>query len=363
MSRNIKNADDLTKESLIYVLLRTGKNQKEDNYLKLLKNNTNTGVKDKINQIRTLLISLNNILTNKEISPIRKELYEIEKQAIHTEETHQFLDNLLDTLKKRQKYRFNDFQDQSYFGIRDIENLFEHYDTDSKYYKPIELSSAFNKNFMEYEIRVDRNKNVSLKQYLEKISPHLLNLFNERQNKVENKQKIQLIIGISFRHITDSSKNYIFCVNSNNILMLKADNPNDIFTKLLDSFLEKYEIEGNTLRNGSNYAFNFVDITNIKFHSFDLVRGSSYIPSLKWISDKKATINPKNLNDNNCFAYSIIAALHHEEVQYNPERINNLKPFLNNYNWNNIEFPVGHKDYSTFEGNNRYCTKHIICII
>ena len=33
-----------------------------------------------------------------------------------------------------------------------------------------------------------------------------------------------------------------------------------------------------------------------------LKRGSSYIPSPKWISDKKATINPKNLNDNFCLA-------------------------------------------------------------
>ena len=132
------------------------------------------------------------------------------------------------------------------------------------------------------------------------------------KDKIKQKinKKIQLIIGIPFRNITYSSKNYIFCVSSNNILMLKAENPNDIFTKLLlqmiflqDSFLEKYEIEENTLRNDSNYAFNFVDITNIKFHSFDLVRGSSYIPSPKWISDKKATINPKNLNDNNCSAY------------------------------------------------------------
>ena len=112
MSRNVKNVDDLTKKSLIYILLRTEKKQKEHNYLKLQKNNTNTEVKDKINQIRTLLINLNNTLTNKEISPIRRELYEIEKQAIHTEETHQFLENLLDTLKKTQKYRFNDFQDQ-----------------------------------------------------------------------------------------------------------------------------------------------------------------------------------------------------------------------------------------------------------
>ena len=35
-----------------------------------------------------------------------------------------------------------------------------------------------------------------------------------------------------------------------------------------------------------------------------------------------------------------------------PERISKLKPFITNYNWNNIDFPAGHKDHSAFEKNN-----------
>ena len=30
----------------------------------------------------------------------------------------------------------------------------------------------------------------------------------------------------------------------------------------------------------------------------------------------------------------------------------NLKPFISNYNWDNIDFPAGHKDYSASEKNN-----------
>ena len=83
--------------------------------------------------------------------------------------------------------------------------------------------------------------------------------------------------------------------------MRAGDNTDDIVTKLLESFLENYEREENILRNGSNYIFDYVDLTLMQFHSIELKRGSSYIPLPKWISDKKATINPQNTHNNKCF--------------------------------------------------------------
>ena len=134
--------------------------------------------------------------------------------------------------------------------------------------------------------------------------------------------------------------------------MLQADDANDILNKLLDSFFENYEKEGNILRNGSNYTFEYVDIKTKKFHTIDLKRGSSYIPSPKWTSDKKATINPKNLKDNICFAYAIVATLHHEEIGKNPHRLSNFTPYIDNYNWKDIQFPPTKKDWTAFEKNN-----------
>ena len=66
----------------------------------------------------------------------------------------------------------------------------------------------------------------------------------------------------------------------------------------------------------------------------DLRRGSSYIDSPKWIKNKTATINPKNLKDN-CFQYAILAALHYQDINNNPEIISKLQSFFNNYNWKN----------------------------
>ena len=181
---------------------------------------------------------------------------------------------------------------------------------------------------------------------------HLYDLIEEKKNSTKDEQKIQLIICVVFKHITDITKQNRFFTRSNNILLTHTSNTNNVLNKLIDSFFEKYEHEENILRNGSNYTFDYVDITTMKFHTIGLVKGSSYIPAPKWIADKKATINPKNLNDNMCFSYSIIAALHYDDVKKNPHRISHLKPNLKNYNWKDIQFPPTNKDYSTFEKNN-----------
>ena len=38
------------------------------------------------------------------------------------------------------------------------------------------------------------------------------------------------------------------------------------------------------------------------------------------------------------------AALNYQDIDSHPERISKLKPFVNNYNWNDIEFPSRSKD-------------------
>ena len=59
---------------------------------------------------------------------------------------------------------------------------------------------------------------------------------------------------------------------------------------------------------------------------------SSYIDSPEWLKNEKATINPKNY-DNNCFKYALTAALNYLNIKSNPKRVSNLKPFIDQYDW------------------------------
>ena len=96
-----------------------------------------------------------------------------------------------------------------------------------------------------------------------------------------------------------------------------------------------------------------------KLHKISLDRGGSYIDSPDWIKNKKATINPKN-KDNQCFKYAITAALNHNKISNHPERISMLRPFINNYNWKDIDFPSDKKDYKKFERNNNTVALNIL---
>ena len=56
-----------------------------------------------------------------------------------------------------------------------------------------------------------------------------------------------------------------------------------------------------------------------------------------WIKKKKATINPKN-KDNKCFQYAVMVILNYEETESPPERVSNIKAFINKYNWKEINY-------------------------
>ena len=89
----------------------------------------------------------------------------------------------------------------------------------------------------------------------------------------------------------------------------------------------------------------------IKFHRLVLTRGSSYNELPKWIKSKKAVINPQN-KDEECFKWAVIAALHHEEIKKDHQRISKLEPYENQYNWEGFEFPVSTNKTDKIEKNN-----------
>ena len=53
---------------------------------------------------------------------------------------------------------------------------------------------------------------------------------------------------------------------------------------------------------------------------------------------KKTTINPKNADDK-CFQYAVTVALYYEEIKWNPEGVSNINPFINKYNYREINYP------------------------
>ena len=109
-------------------------------------------------------------------------------------------DNTSTDLKFKRKNMISDYRDDNYTNIDDIEYIFG--DIDS-YYQPILASSLFNNGHQRYHFRGDRNRNMSLITYFDKIRAYLRSLIDE--NKLFE-QKIQLDIGINMVHISEQKK-------------------------------------------------------------------------------------------------------------------------------------------------------------
>ena len=89
-----------------------------------------------------------------------------------------------------------------------------------------------------------------------------------------------------------------------------------------------------------------------KCHKINPNCGRSYTDSCDSIKYKKSTINPINKKDNKCFQYAVTGALNHEETGKHGERITKIKPFINKYKWEEINFPSGKDGWKKFEKNN-----------
>ena len=102
----------------------------------------------------------------------------------------------------------------------------------------------------------------------------------------------------------------------------------------------------------SGFSFYSVQIMYYKCHKVSFKRGGSYIDSPNWIKTTTTTVNPRT-KDDKCFQYEGTVALNHEEIKCNPERVKpNIKPFINKYNWEVINYLSKINDWKTFEKNN-----------
>ena len=81
---------------------------------------------------------------------------------------------------------------------------------------------------------------------------------------------------------------------SDNEEFMSGDDTNKIIKLLFESFLQRFEENLQNKMRGSEFEFDVINILDYNFNKTSVYRGGSYINSLKWLKDKKSTINPKN---------------------------------------------------------------------
>ena len=169
MARHIKNYTDMSKEDLLIALLKS-----DQSYTELLKiDNSNT----EIGETKKLFNNLRNNFLREEIKKHREKFHKKERVYNHLKEIEQkdiikYFKKLKEDLNKIKKFQYN--------ITRDLHYLFNEISED--YYEPIEIKSAFEGNYIEYESRGDNDDNLSLDKYLNIIRPYLRDMIDNHKS-------------------------------------------------------------------------------------------------------------------------------------------------------------------------------------
>ena len=168
-------------------------------------------------------------------------------------------------------------------------------------------------------------------------------------------------MSINFISSEDSDETRNMHTKSDNTEIMMGSETNDIIDEFCESHLQKYQEGLEESVRGSEFVPDSTDLLYNHLQRISLKRGGSYVDSQKWLKNKKATINQNN-SDNNSFQYALTAALNYRNIKSHPERVSNLKPFVDQYNWKEIDFLSGQKDWKMFELNNKTIALNILFV-
>ena len=125
------------------------------------------------------------------------------------------------------------------------------------------------------------------------------------------------------------------------------DNVRDEYSAICECVLENF---ANFQRMGSGWQLHSIEGLEVFTTKFDPVTGNSCVPFPKTIVKKKAVVNMEN-NDDQCFKWAVTRALHPGDRDAGQiSKI--LREQSENFNWDNVEFPVKIKDINIFETAN-----------
>ena len=118
---------------------------------------------------------------------------------------------------------------------------------------------------------------------------------------------------VNFISSKDTGETRTIYVWSDNVSIMRGSDTDNIIREIFRSFLHNYQEEFKIIK-GSDFVFETVELIDHNFHKVRLRRGELYVKSPEWLTNKKAAINPKNKNDDECLLWSTISALNYNEI-------------------------------------------------
>ena len=238
--------------------------------------------------------------------------------------------------------------------------------------EPVEHTEAMNGAYKSF--RIDGQKKADVDSYIALVKPEVQKLVKE-QAKALDAAKVQLHLWVMWK----KEEQLMIQLDGDEMegwsedekqARLKSDGTYEtkvekVFNSAMTEIFQGSDAEGilksmfahiktqveHLALPKSGFTLDHIMHLDIDFHKLELTRGASHIELPKWIAEKKAVINPKN-EDEECFKWAVVASLHHEAIEKDPQRVSKLRPFAERLNWEGLEFPVSLNKIGKFEKNN-----------
>ena len=344
--KSIKNQQKLTKTKSQRELIKSQRKLKKQQQTRKIRNliynidkkinNTNDDFKENIRDLFNTNVDNTNTNVDNKINT---------NDENFTENIKDLFDNKLD-----KKINNNNTNDDFIENIRDLFSILD--------FEPLLIKTGFDNNYLEY--MSNGNNSLSFNEYLELIKPYLYDLINVYKAKGE--WKLQLSAEISFAsQKPDSNEICIMYTRSIPEEIIIGCETEEVTENLIMQLLQKYQDNLQNKMKGSDFIFNGINDLYYDLNRITISKGGSYIESSKWLKDQKCMINQKN-TDNKCFQYATTLALNFNNSDKHHQRISKIKPFIDNYNWNDINFPAAKKDWNKFEVNNKNVALNILYV-
>ena len=153
--------------------------------------------------------------------------------------------------------------------IRDIRTFFEQ---EEVYYELKRVINFWNNDCIEYESNGDKNRNLSLDEYLHKIKPYLRNIIINLQNS--DAWKIQLTIAINFISSKDAEEDCVMHSSSCNTKFAPYGDAYDVIDKLFKSLHSRYQENLEMSMKESYFIFDSVQLMYYKCHKVSFMCSS-----------------------------------------------------------------------------------------
>ena len=224
-----------------------------------------------------------------------------------------------------------------------VNRIFKRYDN---LLTPKEHKTAIKGYFKTF--RVNGINGMDEKTFINIVKPRVINLI-----KSKGSIKVKLILTVRFTKENPATGNIDINVYSFASKMEIVTESTDISVLYNTMTSRIFELIQNFQNRGSGWQFDRVEHLDININPYNPLSASSYIELPSSLYMKKAIINVKNENDNECFKWAVTSAVF--PAKEHGERLSKqMREDSKKFDWTGIEFPVSLKQIDKFEKQNNY---------